>query len=134
MEIVLLCLLCAGVLFAVVRWLFRVDEKIEDRRRAAAKLAGVLSALGLKKTPAFLIDYSVGDYSGMANKIKDLAELFLAGEEAVVVEFAQVFEGCLKAKLATETGRAFIAAKLEDAVKDRDVSAVKNAPTPTVSA
>jgi len=134
LEIILLCVVLAIISYAVVRWLFKKDTEIEDRRRGAARLAGVLSNLGLKKTPEFLIDYSVGDYSGMAEKIKELAKLFLDGEGAVVKEFEQVFEGCLKAKLATETGRAYVAAKLTDAAKPADPSVVSNAPMPVAVA
>jgi len=133
LEIVLACVLAAVVLAALAAWLFRKDTEIEDRRRGAARLAGVLSNLGLKKTPAFLIDYSVGDYSGMAERIKQLAELFLEGEDAVVKEFEQVFEGCLISKLKTETGRALVAAKLADAAKPADPSVVKEAPAAKAS-
>ena len=101
--------------FAIVRWLFRVDTKIENRRRGASRLAGLLSSYGLKYTPEFLVDYSVGDYSGMRDKIVRLAELFLRGEAAVVEEFEKVFENVLIAKLKTEAGRIFIQAKLLDA-------------------
>ena len=52
-----------------LKWLFTKDTEIENRRRGAAKLAAKLQAIGLRKLPEFLIDYSVGDYSGMANKI-----------------------------------------------------------------
>lgn len=114
LEIVLLCVVVAGAGYAVVRWCFKKDTEIENRRRAAAKLAGILSDHGLRKTPEFLIDYSVGDYSGMAMKIKALAELFLDGEEAVIREFKDVFERCLNAKLGTEEGRAYISAKLAE--------------------
>ena len=134
LEMVLVCVLVLVLSYAVVRWLFKKDTEVEDRRRGAAKLAGVLSNLGLKKTPEFLIDYSVGDYSGMAEKIKELAKMFLDGEEAVVKEFDQVFEGVLKAKLSTETGRAYIAAKLTDAAKPADVSVIQDAPVPVAVA
>ena len=96
------------------KWLVKTDTKVEDRRRAAAKLAGVLSGIGLAKTPEFLIDYSVGDYSGMGDKLVKLVELFTSGEEAVLAEFGRVFERCLDAKLSSGEGRSYIAAKLQD--------------------
>ena len=74
----------------------------------------------------------VGDYSGMAEKMKALAEMFLGGEQHVIAEFDAVFERVLAQKLLTEAGRALIAAKLGDAVKDSDPSVVKSAPTPAV--
>lgn len=130
--IILLSSVLAGiVLYALVRWLFKKDTEIENRRRAAAELAAVLVKLGLKRIPKFLIDYSVGDYSGMAYSIVELAKLFLGDPAAVVAEFADVFENVLTAKLKTETGRAYVAAKLSDAVKAGDVSVITNAPVAT---
>lgn len=131
LEIVLLAALALVVSYGVVRWLFAKDTEIEDRRRAAAKLAGILSNLGLKRTPEFLIDYSVGDYSGMAHRIAELTRLFLDGEDAVASEFTRVFESVLTAKLKTEAGRAYVAAKLADAALASDVSTVADAPQPT---
>jgi len=132
LEIVLLSVLAFVLAAAVVAWLFRKDTEIENRRRGAAKLAAVLANLGLKRTPEFLVDYSVGDYSGMAVKINELARLFLDGEEAVVAEFGKVFDSVLAAKLKSESGRAFIAAKLADATKADDASVIKQAPAPAV--
>ena len=108
------------VTFLGAKWLFQKDTEIENRRRGAAKLAAVLQTYGLKKTPEFLIDYSVGDYSGMAHKIADLARLFLDGEEHVVKEFQHVFDRVLEAKLQTDEGRAYIAAKLSETSKPAD--------------
>jgi hypothetical protein len=125
--------LIALVGFFGAKWLFKKDTEIEDRRRGAARLAAVLKAYGLVRIPEFLIDYSVGDYSGMAEKIKSLAEVFLAGEEPVVKEFDVVFDRVLVEKLKTEAGRALIAAKLSDAARPSDVAVVQEAPTPTIS-
>lgn len=120
--------------YLVAKFLFNKDTEIENRRRAAANLAATLQAYGLKKTPEFLIDYSVGDYSGMAVKIAKLAELFASGEKHVVEELDAVYERVLAAKLATEEGRALIAAKLGDSVQPTDSTVVKTAPKATVSA
>lgn len=130
LEIVLLCALLTVVSFGLVKWLFQKDTEIENRRRGAAKLAGVLSALGLKRIPAILIDYSVGDYSGVAHRIKETVDLFLEGEGAVVNEFAKVFESVLAAKLKTESGRAYVAAKLADAALESDAKIIGDAPQP----
>ncbi len=102
------------------KWLFQKDTEKENRRRGAAQLAGVLKTYGLQKTPEFLIDYSVGDYSGMTHKVASLAKLFLDGEEHVVKEFQKVYERVLEAKLNTEEGRAYIAARLAQASKPSD--------------
>jgi hypothetical protein len=112
-----LCVCVPLLAYFICKWLFTKDTEIENRRRGAAKLAAKLQAIGLKKTPEFLIDYSVGDYSGMANKIQMLAELFLGGEEPVLAEVETVFRTVLDAKLKTEEGRAFLAAKLAEVTK-----------------
>jgi hypothetical protein len=135
LTIVLLCSVATGAAFVVARFFFFVfkkDTEVENRRRGAAKLAATLYGLGLEKLPEFLIDYSVGDYSGMAKKIVDTAKLFLEGEGAVLTEFSAVFDNLLAAKLKTEEGRAYIAAKLTDATKAGDASIVTDAPKATV--
>ena len=117
-----LCVCVPLLGYFIGKWLFTKDTEIENRRRAAAKLAAKLQAVGLRKTPEFLIDYSVGDYSGMARKIQTIAELFLGGEEPVLAEVETVFRNVLEAKLKSEEGRAYIAAKLAEVTK-----AVENA-------
>ncbi len=116
--------------FLGAKWFFKKDTEIEDRRRGAAKLAASLKAYGLEKIPDFLIDYSVGDYSGMAMKMKQLAEMFVAGESVVFAEFDAVYERVLTEKLRTEAGRALVASKLVDAKKVTDTSVVASAPGP----
>lgn len=129
LEVVLVCVVGAAVACGVAVFLFKKDTAKEDRRRAAAKLAGVLSSVGLEKFPDFLIDYSVGDYSGMAKKIVALAKLFLdGGQGAVLKEFEAIFDRLLDAKLSSEAGRALVAAKLADAAEESDPSVVKKAP------
>jgi len=112
-----LCVCVPLLGYFIGKWLFTKDTEIENRRRAAAKLAAKLQAVGLRKTPEFLIDYSVGDYSGMARKIQTIAELFLGGEEPVLAEVETVFRNVLEAKLKSEEGRAYIAAKLAEVTK-----------------
>jgi hypothetical protein len=112
-----LCVCVPLLAYFICKWLFTKDTEIENRRRGAAMLAAKLQAIGLRKIPEFLIDYSVGDYSGMARKIQMLAELFLGGDELVLAEVETVFQNVLVAKLGTEEGRAFIAAKLAEAAK-----------------
>ena len=133
LEVILACILGVGGGIAGVKKLVKKDTNVEDRRRGAANLAGVLKSTGLKKIPDFLISYSVGDYSGMANDIKDLAKLFLDGEAAVLAEFKDVFMNLLEAKLGSEEGRAFIAARLADRVEDADTKVAKDAPKAVVT-
>lgn len=115
LELTLLCIVCAGALFAVGKIAFKRDTEIENRRRGAGQLAIALGKYGLKRIPAFLVDYSVGDYSGCGVKIKQLAELFMSGEEALVKEFDEVFKTVLFTKMQTAEGRAFVEAVLKEA-------------------
>lgn len=98
-------------------WLFKKDTEMENRRRAAFHLAATLKASGLKRIPEFLGDYAVGDYSGMYEKIHDLAKLSLAGGDAAVMqEFEKVFDNVFAAKMMTEAGRAALLAKMGVAI------------------
>jgi len=115
MSVILLCVVVAIAVFYTARFLFRVDERTEERRRAAAKLAGVLSSNGLVRIPDLLVDYSVGDYSGMGEHVIEVTRLFLSGETAVMEEFDKVFSNILTAKLRTAEGRAYVAAMLAGA-------------------
>ena len=111
---ILILILVPLVGFLAAKWLFQKDTEIENRRRGAVQLAGTLQKYGLTKTAAFIGDYAVGDYSGMAHKIADLSRLFLSGEEHVLKELEQVFGNVLSEKLKTEEGRAMIAARLSE--------------------
>jgi len=115
----LVCVGCIAVCFVVFRFLFRVDEKIEDRRRAMAQLATLLANYGLKRLPEILIDYSVGDYSGMLEHVHDFVKLLSSGDVAVVQEFNAVFDRVLEKKLATDEGLAYLAAKIGEAADAR---------------
>lgn len=128
-TIVILVLL-ALVGFLGSKWLFQKDQALIERRRGAAKLAGILKSYGLVRIPAFLIDLSVNDLVGMATKVQALSELASEGENAVLSEFNAVYEKVLTEKLKTEAGRAFLAAKLADAAQPYDVRVVKDAPAP----
>ena len=132
-TIAALSLVCSvGGAYALGCWLFKKDQELEDRRRAAAQLASSLQAYGLKKLPGILIDYSVGDYIGLAEDVVKLAEDFGSTDASIMAEFDSVYQNVLEAHLATAAGRALIAAKLQDAVAPSDPSSVSNAPTATV--
>jgi hypothetical protein len=132
LEVVLLCVVGAGVAAVVAMWLFKKDEELEDARRAATEVCGVLNSLGCKRTAAFVMDWVVRDYSSMCKKVVDLARLLTSSPDAVAGEFGKVFEGVLDAKLLTDSGRAYVAAKLQDACKKSDPSVVQDAPRATV--
>jgi hypothetical protein len=114
---ILLCICVPLLGYMLTKRIFQRDTDRENRRRAAAKMAASLQVAGLKKVPDFLLDYSVGDYSGMANKMRTLAELFMSGEDPVLAEVETVFLNMLTAKLKTEEGRAFVAARLAEVTK-----------------
>jgi hypothetical protein len=72
------------------KWLFKKDTEVENRRRAAAHLANKLSEMGFKELPVFFLDYAVGDYSGMAYKLSEVARTMMGGEKAVLAEMDDV--------------------------------------------
>jgi hypothetical protein len=92
------------------RWLYQKDTEVEDRRRAALKTAEALRGKGLTSVSAFFEDYAVGDYSGMAKKLKDTA-ITLANSASLQGEFAVVFEKLLAEKLADPAEAAKLADK-----------------------
>lgn len=99
------------------KWLFKKDTEIEHRRRAAGRLAAKLSEMGFKELPEFFINYSVGDYSGMAYKLTEIARTMVSGEKAVLAELDDVFTKLLAIKLATQEGRFQVGTKLAEIEK-----------------
>lgn len=93
------------------RWLFTKDTEVEDRRRAANRTAGILREKGLELIPSFLEDYGVGDYSGMAKKMKDAAVL-LSNPASVDAEFEKVWEKLLAKKLSSPEELAKVEASI----------------------
>lgn len=124
---VLSIIVAIGAAFTIVKWLFKKDEQIEDRRRAAAELANKLSEVGLEKLPSFLVSYSVGDYSQMYFDLKEAAKLATSDPAAFMRQFEKVFVNILDAKLKTPEGRILIAAKLQDASDPSDSKVVQSA-------
>jgi len=94
--------------FVVSKFLYKKDTEVEDRRRAAIKISSSMKEKGLVTTAAFLEDYAVGDYSGMAKKLKDLS-VVMSNPAAVEAEFAVVFAKLLQGKLNSPEGLAEIA-------------------------
>ncbi len=81
--------------YFVGKWLFSFDEKVEDRRRHAAQIATELKQEGLQHIPDLLIDYSVGDYSGMVSRMKMWYE-FLRDDDQRKAFFSKFLETQLK--------------------------------------
>lgn len=111
-QSIALLIVCPILAFFVAKWLFTKDQEMEARRLAAGKLAGTLQKYGLKRLPALLQCYSIGDYSGMAKQIQSFAELLATDEKHITSEFDDVFSNVLDTKLATPEGKALITAKL----------------------
>lgn len=86
------------------KFLLKTDTKVEKRRRGAAELAGRYREMGLVTISDLLLDYSVGDYSGMAGKV--YAVYGHAKESGLEAEFEAVYEKMLAAKLQDPTERA----------------------------
>jgi len=99
------------------KWLFKKDTEVENRRRAAAHLANKLSEMGFKELPVFFLNYAVGDYSGMAYKLSEVARTMMGGEKAVLAEMDDVFTKLLAIKLNTADGRFAVRSKLEEVEK-----------------
>jgi hypothetical protein len=133
LEAILAVVVAVGAGKVGVGWLLKRDTAKEERRRGAAKMAQRLAEFGLTTTADFLTDYSVGDYSSMAAKLKNVASTFLAGPGAVEAEFAQIFDRVFQVKLQSESGRALIAAKLQDAIQGSDPTIVRTAPPASVN-
>ena len=65
----------AAVMLGIIAYfvgqkLYQRDESKEDRRRHAIEIATELRAEGLEHIPGVLVDYAVGDYSGMTARVK----------------------------------------------------------------
>lgn len=112
--IIALCALCAWL---AAKWLFKKDTEIENRRKSAAELAATLKAMGFVRLPELFINYSVGDYSGMARQIADVAKTLAGGEKAVLAECAAVFSTLLDVNLRTPEGREVVRMRLAEADK-----------------
>jgi hypothetical protein len=113
-------------------WLFRKDTAQEKRRRGAAQLAGVLSRYGLKRIPEFLLNYSVGDYSGAAKNIMDWVKLFTeGGESEIIKEFDDVFSRVFEVKLMNPEARAYIQSRIDQTKVAASSTAASSPITPT---
>lgn len=78
---------------------FRIDSKIEKRRKASIKAASILRSKGMTKLPDFLECYAVGDYSGMVEYIHEYATI-MQDPAAVEAEFDRVVAAVQAAKAA----------------------------------
>ena len=128
LEIVLVSVIGLAVAVALGVLLFKVDTRAEQFKRSLMVISAHLRGVGLVKVPDLLDCFVVNDLSGAVELGKELVKLFAKGDVAVMAEFDNVFEQVLKAKLTTDSGRAYVAAKLADAAKVTDPSVVTDAP------
>jgi hypothetical protein len=108
----------AVALFAIAvaasKWLYRKDEKIEDQRRGAFKLAGEMRAKGMSWMPDLLEDYAVGDYDNIGTKLVKVGML-AHNDAALKAEFDTVFATLLKSKFQDADAKAQLEDLLEEA-------------------
>jgi hypothetical protein len=108
----------AVILFAIAvfasKWLYKKDEKIEDRRRGAFKLAAEFRAKGMTWVPDLLEDYAVGDYDSIGVKLVKVGML-AHNDAALKSEFDTVFASLLKSKFQDPDAKAQLESLLEEA-------------------
>ncbi len=116
LHIVIIVLAAVAAYFAV-KWLFRVDTAIENRRRRAIELSAKLTGLGFKSMAELFMDYAVGDYSGMFSKMAMVVEKLKGNDKDILADMSDVFDNLMKIKLATQEGRALVKSELESVEK-----------------
>jgi hypothetical protein len=105
--------LAVACTFLVVKMLFRVDDKIEERRKAGMDLFEVLTNWGFVRTPEFVRNYVVGDYSGMLHELRSAVKAF-ANKENVVRELQGVFKKMLAYLAKDNELRPWLLTQLKD--------------------
>lgn len=107
----------AIIIFAVAllgsKWLYKKDEKIEDRRRGAFKLAGEMRSKGMTWVPDLLEDYAVGDYDSIGVKMAKIAML-AHNDAALRDEFKKVFASLLTSHFQDESAKTELEGMLEN--------------------
>lgn len=104
----------AGVAaFLAGKTLFQKDTEIENRRKAAIDVAGILSAEGFKRLPGFVTNYAVGDYSGMVHELKAVARDF-RDPTVLEAELDAVFTKQLERRAKDPGKKPVLAAKLQE--------------------
>lgn len=128
MNPVLMIVLASAAAFLVGKQIFRTDEKIEDRRRHAANIAVELKSQGLQHIPELLVDYSVGDYSGLMSRLKSWYE-FMREDSQRRSFFTKFLEVQLGQALQDDTRRQKVLDAVDEwraadaAKKDRIIAA-----------
>ena len=132
LHIVAIALAVAAAWFGV-KWAFRKDTEIEDRRRKAIDLSSRLTKMGFKSMALLFQDYAVGDYSGMFSKMAMVVEKLRGNDKDILADLSDVFDNLLKMKLALKEGRELVRSELES-VERMLSAAVPAAPAPAAPA
>ena len=112
LHIVCIVLAALAAYFGV-KWGFRKDTEIENRRRKAVELSARLTSMGFKSMAELFMDYAVGDYSGMFSKMATVVERLRGNDKDILADMSDVFDNLLKIKLACQEGRTMVRAELE---------------------
>lgn len=120
----------AAVSYIAGGFLFRKDEEMEDKKRAARDLGTALRSVGLVRIPEALDDFAVGDYSAVWDKAKFLVKLF-SDKEALFKEFDAVFARVLAERVKTAAGKLEVETALAG-VKPVEVASVVAPKAPSV--
>ena len=125
--------LAAVAAYFGVKWGFRKDTEIENRRRRAVELSAKLTGLGFKSMAELFMDYAVGDYSGMFSKMAMVVEKMRGNDKDVLADLSDVFDNLMKMKLATQEGRALVRSELESVEQMLAPAAPVAPPVPSVT-
>lgn len=112
--------------FVAAKIFFKVDKKIEDRRRKAIDLAAALKAHGMTWVPDLLIDYAVGDYENVALKLGHVG-VTIAHDPKLKAEFDTVLKKLVASKLQDPDAKA----ELENMLEGMGHSLVPIPPAPS---
>ena len=113
-----------------VKWAFRKDTEIEDRRRKAIDMSARLTQMGFTSMAKVFEDYAVGDYSGMFSKVAMVVEKLRSNDKDILADLSDVFDNLLKMKLALKEGRALVRSELESVERMVSSEAAPVAPVP----
>ncbi len=129
----IVCIVLAAVAsYFAVKWLFRKDTEIENRRRKAVELSARLTGLGFKSMAELFMDYAVGDYSGLFSKMAMVVERLRGNDKDILADLSDVFDNLMKMKLATQEGRSLVRSELES-VERMLGGTVESTPEPAVA-
>lgn len=111
--IVLACIVTIGVVIL----LFKGDDRIEKRRKAAVAISNQLTKIGLTEFVSLFTDYAVGDYAGFIHEVEALVR-DLGSEKKAMALLSELFYDQLDARLADPVERIKVLAEVAKPVAD----------------